>query len=58
MNSYEQIIQHSDGRLYLVEYLESQIITAIYAECGERLEASRHPEFKKSLSLIFNLKTA
>ena len=50
MSQHSQIIQHSDGRSYLVEYLTPKLITAVYTEFGQRLEAERHPEFSKSLS--------
>ena len=55
MTPNQQIIQHSDGRLYLVEYIDPYLISAVYAECGQRLCAERHPEFKQSLTAAAKL---
>lgn len=49
MTPQETIIQHSDGRLYLVEYLGDGIVIAIYRETGERLDCANHPEIKRTL---------
>ena len=48
MTIYEQIIQH-EGSLYLVEYLDNGLITAVYAENGRKINAERHPDFKPAL---------
>lgn len=59
MTLHEQIIQHSDGKHYFVEWIPtpqgSPLILKAYTAYGECLHASEHPELRDSLSHLLSI---
>jgi hypothetical protein len=59
MTPNEQIIEHDDGKLYLVEWIPAPggkpLVTRAYTAYGECINAAEYPQLRDSLSQLLGV---